>query len=142
VKLARQGILSEAEFGEFGKPYDLQVLQAVKAAPFNKLHICGPAVYFDAVADYPVHAYNWAVPGQNNYSIREAAQHTNKAIIVGIDEDGALQTGTPEMVIQEAMAAIQAAGGGAFMLSPGCGTGMQVPPANLHELRQAADLAK
>lgn len=142
VKLARKGILSEAEFEEFGKPYDFQVLQAVKAAPFNMLHICGPAVYFDGVTDYPVHAFNWAAIGQNNFSIREAAQHTHKAIIGGMDEDGALQTGTPEAVIQEATAAIQAADGRAFLLSPGCGTSMQVPPANLHALRQTADMAK
>ena len=33
VKLARQGVLTEAEFAEFGKPYDLQVLKAIQFAP-------------------------------------------------------------------------------------------------------------
>ena len=141
VKLARQGVLSPAEFEEFGKPYDMQVLKAVQGAPFNLLHICGPAVYFDAVSDYPVHALNWAAVGQNNPTVGEAVLRTAKAIIGGVDEDGLLQSGTPEDVLQEATAAIRAANGRAFLLAPGCGTSMQVPPANLHALRRAADLA-
>lgn len=142
VKLARKDILSEAEYAEFGKPYDLQVLQAVQGAPFNLLHICGPAVYFQAVADYPVHAINWAAVGQNNFSVAEAMQHTQKAIIGGVDEDGVLQSGSPEEVMEEAQAAIRATGGRRFLLSPGCGTSMQVPAANLHALRKAANEGK
>lgn len=141
VKLARQGILTEAEYEEFGKPYDLQVLQAVQSAPFNMLHVCGPAVYFRQVSDYPVHAINWAAVGQQNPTVGEAARQTDKAIIGGVDEDGVLQTGTPEQVIEEALAAIRATGARRFLLSPGCGTSMQVPSANLHALRRAADLA-
>lgn len=141
VKLARQGILTEAEYEEFGKPYDLQVLQAVQSAPFNMLHICGPAVYFRQVADYPVHAINWAAVGQDNPTVAEATRLTNKAIIGGVDEDGVLQTGTPEQVIEESLAAIRATGARRFLLSPGCGTSMQVPEANLKALRRAADIA-
>lgn len=141
VKLARKDVLSEAEFAEFGKPYDLQVLQAVQGAPFNMLHICGPAVYFQAVQDYPVHAINWATVGQQNLSVLDATRQTNRAIIGGVDEDGVLQTGTAEQLIEEALSAIRATGGRRFLLSPGCGTSMQVPEANLHALRRAADMA-
>ena len=141
VKLARKDILSREEFEEFGKPYDLQVLRAVQGAPFNLLHICGPAVYFQSVQDYPVHAINWAAIGQQNPTVSEAIRQTDKAIIGGVDEEGVLQSGTPEEVIQEALEAIRVTGGRRFLLSPGCGTGMNVPPANLHALRQAADRA-
>lgn len=141
VKLARKSILTEAEFEEFGKPYDLQVLEAVQEAPFNLLHICGQSVYFQAVIDYPVHAFNWAAVGQENIGIAEAASQTQKAIIGGVDEDGYLQTGTPQDVLQEALSAIRATGGKRFLLSPGCGTSMQVPAGNLHALRAAVDRA-
>lgn len=140
VKLARHGILTLAEYEEFGKPYDLQVLQAVQGAPFNLLHICGPSVYFNSTANYPVHAINWASVNQHNPTIAEATQLTRQALIGGVDEDGVLQTGTPTQVIQEAQAAIRATGGKHFLLSPGCGT-HDVPDANLRALRQAADLA-
>jgi uroporphyrinogen decarboxylase len=141
VKLARQNILSEAEFAEFGRPYDLAVLQAVQGAPFNLLHTCGPAVYFDAVLDYPVHAINWAAIGQNNPSLGEAARRTQKTLVGGVDELGSLQVGTPDAVTREAFAAIQATGGRRLLLTPGCGVALDIPAENLHALRRAADLA-
>jgi uroporphyrinogen decarboxylase len=141
VKLARKDILSREEYAEFGKPYDLQVLQAVQGAPFNLLHICGPQAYFEIANEYPVHAVNWAAIGQENPGIGEAARQTGKALIGGVDELGSLQSGSPEAVIDEALAAIRAANGRRLLLSPGCGTSMDVPESNLHALRKAADLA-
>ena len=140
VKLARQGVLSEAEYAEFGRPYDLRVLQAVQGAPFNLLHICGPRVYFPLVLDYPVHAINWAALNQDNPTVGEAQHLTDRALIGGVDELGTLQFGTPEQVLAEAQAAIRATGGQRFLLAPGCGTRMDVPDANLHALRRAAAL--
>lgn len=140
VKLARAEILTREEYEEFGLPYDLQVLKAVENAPFNLLHICGPQAYFGLINQYPVHAVNWAAIGQYNPTIGEAFQTTEKALIGGIDELGALQTGSPEQVLEEARTAIQATSGRRLLLSPGCGTAMDVPEANLQALRKAADL--
>jgi uroporphyrinogen decarboxylase len=140
VKLARQGVLSEAEYAEFGRPYDLRVLQAVQGAPFNLLHICGPQVYFQLALDYPVHAINWATLYQGNPTVGEAQRLTERALIGGVDELGTLQSGTPDQVVAEAQAAIRATGGRRFLLAPGCGTRMDVPDANLYALRRAAEL--
>ena len=142
VKLARQGILTVAEYEEFGKPYDLQVLQAVQGAPFNLLHICGPAVYFDTVNTYPVHALNWASIGQLNPTLGEVNGRTAYALVGGVDELGTLQHGTPEAVIREARAAIQATQGRHFLLTPGCGVSVDTPAANLPALRLAAARAE
>jgi uroporphyrinogen decarboxylase len=141
VKIARAGVLTEAQYEEFGKPYDLQVLKAVQGAAFNMLHICGPYAYFNAVTDYPVHSINWATLGQHNPTVGEAIQATKQAIVGGVDELGALQTGRPDEVIDEALAAIRATNGTHFLLTPGCGTNTDVPDANLHALRKAADIA-
>ena len=141
VKLARKDILTREEFAEFGQPYDLQVLKAVQGAPFNLLHICGPQAYFELANQYPVHAVNWAAIGQQNPGVAEALQATHKALIGGVDELGALQSGSPDAVIEEALAAIRATGGRRLLLSPGCGTSMNVPTANLIALRKAASLA-
>jgi uroporphyrinogen decarboxylase len=140
VKLARQGVLSAAEYEEFGKPYDLQVLQAVQGASFNLLHICGPQVYFDTAIKYPVHAINWAAVNQQNPTVGEATQLTLQAVAGGVDELGALQNGSPDQVIAEARAAIQATNGRRFLLTPGCATSVDVPTINLAALRQAAEL--
>jgi uroporphyrinogen decarboxylase len=139
VRLARAGIFSETEFAEFGKPYDLRVLEAVRGAPFNLLHICGPQVYFDQALDYPVHALNWAAVGQGNPGIAEARARTAKALIGGVDEAGAIIHGTPTEVEAEASAALAASGGTKFLLTPGCGVAVDTPETNLHALRRAAD---
>jgi uroporphyrinogen decarboxylase len=139
VKLAREGVLTREEYATFGKPYDLKVLAAVQGAAFNLLHVCGPAVYFDLVADYPVHAINWASVNQRNPTIAEARHQIDKALIGGVDEAGALQHGTPEEVLAEAHAAIEAGRGGRFLLAPGCGVAMDAPPANLQALRRSVE---
>ncbi|HEU5102493.1 MAG TPA: uroporphyrinogen decarboxylase family protein [Roseiflexaceae bacterium] len=139
VRLARAGVLSELEYAAFGRPYDLQVLQAVQGAPFNLLHVCGPQVYFDLVSDYPVQAINWAAIGQDNPTMGQARKRTTKALVGGIDEHGVVQHGTPEQVADAARAAIADAGRGGLLLAPGCGVATDVPAANLHALRAAVE---
>src|SRR5206468_1982336 len=45
--------LSEEQWAEWGRPYDLRVLAAVKDAPFNVLHVCKNNNMLYALADYP-----------------------------------------------------------------------------------------
>lgn len=141
VKLARVGVLTEAEYVEFGRPYDLKVLQAVQEAPFNLLHICGPRAYFDLMRDYPVHALNWATVGQENPTLAEARARTDRALVGGVDEEGVLQHGTPALVMAAAQAAVWAVGKRSFLLTPGCGVAVDVPAANLRALRKAVEFA-
>ncbi len=141
TRLAREGVLTREEFETFGRAYDLQVLQAVRDASFNMLHLCGPRAYFDLVADYPVHAINWATVGQHNPSLGEAQARTGLAIVGGVDEEGVLQRGTPEDVIAAARQSLQATSGKKVLLAPGCCTALDVPAANLHALRRAAEPA-
>ncbi|MCU0491236.1 MAG: hypothetical protein MUD01_06600 [Chloroflexaceae bacterium] len=139
VRLARAGVLTPEEYATFGKPYDLQVLQAVQAAPFNLLHICGPQVYFEQALDYPVHAINWATIGQQNPSLAEARNLTQKGLIGGVDEHATLQHGTPAEVLREVQSSLAYSGELGVLLAPGCGLALDVPPANLHALRRAVE---
>lgn len=107
----------------------------------NVLHQCGPHAYFDLVADYPVHAINWATVNQDNPTLAEGKARTSLAVIGGVDEDGVLQTGRPEEVNAAAQEAIRSTGGERMLLAPGCATQMDVPAANLHALRRATEQA-
>lgn len=139
VRLAREGILTREEYTTFGRPYDLQVLNAVQGAPFNMLHICGPRAYFDLVTDYPVHAINWATLGQENPTLAEAQSQTSLAVVGGVDEETVLLHGTPEEVIATARQSLAATNGRKMLLAPGCSIAMNIPAANLHALRRAAE---
>ncbi len=138
VQLARPAALPEAEYAEFGRPYDLQVLAAVQGAAFNLAHICGTQVYWEAVAKYPVHAINWASLGQHNLTLAEARLRTRQALVGGVDELGTLLSGSPEQVLQEARTALEMAGD-RLLLTPGCAINPKTPAANLRALRHAAD---
>jgi uroporphyrinogen decarboxylase len=141
VRLAREGVLTREEYEAFGRPYDLQVLQAVQGAAFNMLHLCGPKAYFDLVADYPVHAINWATVGQQNPTLADAQSQTDKALVGGVDEVGVLQSGSPEEVTSAARQSLAQTNGRRVLLAPGCTTAMDVPADNLHALRHAAEPA-
>lgn len=140
TRLAREGVLSVPEFEEFGKPYDIEVLNAVQSAPFNMLHTCGPQVYMGIVADYPAHAINWASVGQQNPAMPQAAKLTSMALVGGVDEVHTLQNGTPAEIIAQARMALAQTGARHHLLSPGCATSMDVPAENLQALRAAAQM--
>jgi uroporphyrinogen decarboxylase len=124
------------EYAEFGHPYNLGVLDALKGtSQFTMLHICGKNILFDDFLDYPVHAFNWddqtTLP-----SLAQARAKTAKCLIGGIDKMGVIRTGQPQDVEEEAMNAIRSAGKGNFILGPGCGLPIDVPKKNLSALRR------
>ena len=53
TNVARRDLLSAAECRRFQRPYDLPILAAAAAAPFNVLHVCGSGVLFDDSSTIP-----------------------------------------------------------------------------------------
>ena len=47
------------EFNQFGKAFDLKVLEAARPLWCNLVHIHGENILFDQVCDYPVQIFNW-----------------------------------------------------------------------------------
>ena len=125
------------EYEAFGRPYDLQVLEAVGGAPFNVLHVCRPNNMLDLLLDYPAAAVNWAVHAPGNASLREVLAKTGKAVMGGIDERHALLQGTPDDVRAQAQEAIRQTGG-RFLLAPGCSVSPETPAEQLRAAVEAA----
>jgi uroporphyrinogen decarboxylase len=129
---ATKDMLSEDEYRRWGRDFDLRVLDAVKdRAPFNVLHNCGAGIYFDLLADYPVHAISWAATLPENPSLAESLTRTQKAVMGGISEKTTLPDGTPEDVANEVRQALTATNGLRLLLAPGCSIPPRTPPANL-----------
>ena len=128
--------LTEDEYREFGIEYDLRVLEAVAGkAPFNVLHNCGDNIYFDLLADYPVHAISWAATLPGNPTLSEGQQRTSKAVMGGVSEKTTLADGTPEAVAEEVRRAIAETGGRRVLIAPGCSIPTRTPKANLEAAR-------
>jgi uroporphyrinogen decarboxylase len=138
TRIAREGLLTPAEFDEFCKPYDQRVLKAAEEASFNVLHLCGPKAYWNRAIDYPVHAINWASVGQGNHDVAQARATTDLALIGGIDEGTLLNQGTVQEVESAVQSALRLGGSRKFLLAPGC-TVENAKPENLKALRRAVE---
>ena len=65
---AQRDVLRDDEYAEFGRPFDLRILDAVSAAPFNVVHVCGAEARVLELSDYPVAAVSWNVHARGNPS--------------------------------------------------------------------------
>jgi uroporphyrinogen decarboxylase len=117
---------------------DLHILEAVKGARFNLLHVCGCALNFDTFAEYPVHALNWADRAAGP-SIAEVRDRVKPALCGGVDNLDLLVNGTPEQCADQVRDAIAQAGDRPILIAPGCTFDPQrVKPQNLAAVCRAA----
>ena len=120
----------EKFYREYGRPYDLQVLAAVRHAPLNVLHVCRDHNLLELLLDYPVRIFNWDEHGEGNAALAAIAARTSAAVMGGIDR-GLLKQGTPEAVDAEARKALARAGAARLVLAGGCSIDPSAPAANL-----------
>jgi uroporphyrinogen decarboxylase len=128
--------LTESEYREFCRPFDLQILQATEGMWLNLLHLHGLNVMFDAFTDYPVQAINWH-DIETPPTLGEAMNRTDKALCGGLRQWETMVRGTPEMVQAEADEAFVATGKQRFILGTGCVTPIVAPTGNIMAARKA-----
>jgi uroporphyrinogen decarboxylase len=138
---ASYDILTAAEYAEFGRPLDLQLLAATDGMWFNLIHLHGANVMFDVVADYPAQVINWH-DQETPPTLAAARSRTRMALCGGLRQWETMVRGTPEQVRAETEAAVAATGGRGFMLGTGCVTPVIAPTANIVAARQAVELAR
>lgn len=125
--------LSRAEYAQWIKPFDQQILKAAGDFWFNMLHVHGPGAYLDMFADYPVDAVNWH-DREAGPSLTEAAAYLPGALCGGLDRR-TVHRGAPEDVAREAADAIAQTGGRRLILSTGCVAMTNSPLSNLRAAR-------
>ncbi len=138
IQQGQYGLLSTAEFIEFCRPYDLQVLEAAQGLWLNLLHLHGEAVMFDQVVDYPVAIINWH-DRQTPPSLAEAQSHFPGVVCGGLRQWETMVLGTPEQVRAEASDAIRQTGGTRFILGTGCVLPTTAPRGNILAARRIVE---
>ena len=133
---ATYDLLSEAEYREFGRPYDLRILEATQGLWFNLLHLHGSHVMFAAAADYPVQAINWH-DRETPPSLGEALGRFPGAVVGGLRQWETMLCGTPEQVRAEVEDAIAQTGGRRLIVGTGCVTPITAPVGNIRAVREA-----
>ncbi|MGD9100305.1 MAG: uroporphyrinogen decarboxylase family protein [Anaerolineae bacterium] len=141
VQHARHSLMSEAEYAQFGCPYDMRLFEALRGsgAWFNLLHLHGDDVMFDLLADYPVQAWNWH-DQETPPSLAEGKRKVAGAVVGGLRQWETMLRGDPEQVQAEAQAAIEQTNGQGFILGTGCVTPISVPWSNLRTVRESVEI--
>lgn len=133
---ASRDLLTDEEFNRFSRPFDLQVLDAVRDAPFNVLHVCGENSMLFELSEYPHHAVNWAVTSPTTVSLEEAHRRMPGLLIGGVSHQ-ALTAPTPEVLLGEARQARAATDGRRWVLGPNCSIPVATREASILALREA-----
>ncbi len=135
IQHASARLLSPAEYREFCRDLDLQVLAAAQGGSFNLLHLHGRHTYFDLVADYPVHALNWH-DRETGPSLAEGMQRFPGVVVGGLSQQDIVE-GDPASIHALAQQAIAVTGGRRLCLATGCVVPTVVPWGNMRALREA-----
>ena len=128
-------LMSEQQYREFGRPYDLIALRGASHGWLNILHVHGEKdLMFDLALDYPVQVLSWSdrIAGP---SLREARVKTSKCLMGGWNEFGALHKGPEEKIAAEAKDALAQTGGRKFILANGCSVPDDTDPRWLEAAR-------
>lgn len=85
--LSRSSYLTKEEWEEFVKPYDLELMDAMKPCKIM-VHACGLEVNPEYFAHYPIHILHWPESATGNPSLDSAPQWLDKSItpMGGCDE--------------------------------------------------------
>jgi uroporphyrinogen decarboxylase len=137
VQLATSDSLSADEYREFGREYDLRILNALKNLWLNVAHIHGDNIYFELVADYPIQVWNWH-DRETAPTLKEGLTKIKGAACGGLNRDMVMLCGRPDAVKQEVADAIAQTDGRRLIIGTGCVMMIPTPEINI---RTAIDTA-
>lgn len=117
--LSRTGYLTREEWEEFVRPYDLELLEAMKPCKIM-LHACGiysnPAWY----ADYPIHILHWAESAVGNAPLVSAPGWLGKITPMGGVDERPFGKGDPAVIDKLAKETLKKMKDIPFLLAPDC----------------------
>ena len=134
---ATDSVMSAADYAVWGRPFDLKILEAVREAPFNVLHIHGERIHFESLLDYPVTAFNWSHYSAGP-SLREGRTQSGKAVMGGIDEAIAAHSSGPE-IREQVNSTLRDVGQRGLLITPGCSVPTDTPERTLRAVRAAIE---
>ncbi|MBQ7920447.1 MAG: hypothetical protein IJ324_10975 [Lachnospiraceae bacterium] len=142
-------VVTESEFEEFSRQYDLDVLEHIhKKTWFNMLHIHGNAdLYIEKLVEYPVEAINWenATFGVDKAHLTSAAKLrslTDKILIGGTDQfhDYYGSLSEVEKTFDERLETlIREIPDRRFIFGAGCSLPLDIPSDSIKLIRKVAD---
>lgn len=137
---ATDQVMTAEEYETWGRPFDLKILDAVREAPFNVLHIHGKQIHFDSVLDYPVSSLNWS-HFATAPSLSDGKNRSGKTVLGGIDEAIASHVSAPE-IGEQVDNAIREIGTRGLIVTPGCSVPTDTRERSLRAVKAAVERAR
>lgn len=132
--------MTVAEYRKYVRPWDLKLLDAVKAPEFHMLHVCRDNNMLPEFKGYPVDAFNWDVKGKGNPGLAEGrAILGGKCVVGGISQKDGLMGATADQMRGEVIGLRSAMGRKGWMLGSGCTYAPETPEANVAAVRKAIE---
>lgn len=132
---ADESILTAGEYLKFSAPFDRIVLDAVRTAPLNVLHIHGAQVYLDLFhKGWPAAVLNYST-ASTGVDLAQTRKDYNGVLAGGINETQYRSFSVEQLRSQAKLARAQA--GPRFILTPGCSVPNEATPDELKRLREA-----
>jgi uroporphyrinogen decarboxylase len=135
---AQAGVLSETDYAKFSEPFDKLILEAVKNAQLNVLHLHTDAAFGDKL--YASRFYKGWAASAINYTlhtkipIAEMRRDYSGVLLAGLDERG--YRGLDAAQLKEQRTSAERAAGAKFILAPGCSVPNDSTDAELERLPQ------
>jgi uroporphyrinogen decarboxylase len=132
---ASDDVMTAKEYETWGRPFDLKILEAVREAPFNVLHIHGKRIHFDSVVNYPASALNWS-HFATAPSLKEGKTRSGKTVLGGIDEADASHV-SPLEIRDQVDNTIREVGTRGLIVTPGCSVPTDTRERSLRTIKTA-----
>lgn len=141
IQHASYQMLSRPEYEAIGRPYDLQILNALQPHWwFNMLHLHGDSPMFDVIADYPVQAINWH-DQETEPDLTTGKLKFKGAVCGGLNRSN-VHYDTPTAIRQQAREAFEKTNQRRLILSTGCVMFITTPQSNIRAVRDVVETAK
>lgn len=138
IQHASYQVLTEEEYSEFGRSYDLSLLEAAGDLWANMVHLHGDEIMFDLLADYPVQIMNWH-DRETEPSLADGLKKFPGTVCGGISRIESFVLGTPEKIKEEAQEAFRQTDGKRLILGTGCVIPLNTPYGNIMAAREIAE---
>ncbi len=139
TQCATHRLLAEAEYREFGAPYDRIVLDAVRPqAEMILLHGHGYDLMLELLLGYEPDALSWhdRAAGPSLASMQKSFAGL---VVGGIDEWHTLLHGPTGAIQEEVAEAVRQTGARRHLVGPGCVLSTATPAGHVHAAREAVD---
>ncbi|MBD3382318.1 MAG: hypothetical protein GF404_08990 [candidate division Zixibacteria bacterium] len=130
---ASTALITEDEYRQFGRKYDLMLLEEIiPMTRLNILHVCSHHNMLSMFTDYPIRIVNWDINESSNPDAPQGAKMLpDKVVLGGVERKGLLQDGSEDELRKMVSDYYAFSKENPFMLGPDCSIPVTTPDRNL-----------